>query len=101
MAFTALHFVPYGSLGAAVPSVVVDGSPAEGTVLCLSHWPGIECPAEFWADLSAEMAFLYVDAGGSGGGAASVVSNNHFDQDGLVGVFALSSPTRPGRAGPC
>jgi hypothetical protein len=92
MSFTALRFVPYGSLGAAVPSVVVDGSPAEGTVLCLSHWPGIECPAEFWADLSAEMAFLFVDAGRGGGGAASVVSNNHFDQDGLVGVFALSSP---------
>ena len=38
------------------------------------------------------MAFLYVDAGGGRHGPASVVSNNHFDQDGLVGVFALSSP---------
>ncbi len=92
MDFAALRYVPYGSLGTAVPSVVVDGSPAEGTVLCLSHWPGIGSPAEFWADLSAEMAFLYVDAGGGGHGPASVVSNNHFDQDGLVGVFALSSP---------
>ena len=92
MGFTALRYVPYGSLGTPVPSVVVDGSPAEGTVLCLSHWPGIGSPAEFWADLSAEMAFLYVDAGGGRHGPASVVSNNHFDQDGLVGVFALSSP---------
>src|SRR3984957_13932312 len=92
MAFTALRYVPYGSLGAAVPSVVVDGSPAVGTVLCLSHWPGIDSPPEFWADLSAEMAFRYVDAGGARHGPASVVSNNHFDQDGLVGVFALSSP---------
>jgi hypothetical protein len=92
MGFTALRYVPYGSLGTAVPSVVVDGSPAEGTVLCLSHWPGIGSPAQFWADLSAEMAFLYLDAGGGRHGPASVVSNNHFDQDGLVGVFALSSP---------
>jgi hypothetical protein len=92
MAFTALRSVPYGSLGPDVPSVVVDGSPAEGTVLCLSHWPGIGSPEEFWADLSAEMAFRYVDGGGGRHGTASVVSNNHFDQDGLVGVFALSSP---------
>jgi uncharacterized protein DUF6687 len=92
MGFAALRSVPYGSLGASTPSVVVDGSPAEGTVLCLSHWPGIESPPEFWADLSAEMAFLYVDAGGDRHGPASVVSNNHFDQDGLVGVFALSAP---------
>jgi hypothetical protein len=92
MGFTPLRYVPYGSLGASVPSVVVDGSPAEGTVLCLSHWPGIESPPEFWADLSAQMAFLYVDAGGERHGTASVVSNNHFDQDGLVGVFALHSP---------
>jgi hypothetical protein len=95
MGFTALRYVPYGSLGASVPSVVVDGSPAEGTVLCLSHWPGMESPPEFWADLSAEMAFLYLDdldAGAERHEAASVVSNNHFDQDGLVGVFALHSP---------
>jgi hypothetical protein len=90
--FSALRYQPYGSLGAAVSSVVVDGSPAEGTVLCLSHWPGIGSPAEFWADLSAEMAFAYVAASGGHHGAATVVSNNHFDQDGLVGVFALSSP---------
>ena len=38
------------------------------------------------------MAFAYVEAGGGRHGAATVVSNNHFDQDGLVGVFALSFP---------
>jgi hypothetical protein len=87
----ALRFVPHGSLGEGVPSVVVDGSPAPGTVLCLSHWPGIGSPAEFWADLSAEMAFLYLSSFDRHG-EAEVVSNNHFDQDGLVGVFALSRP---------
>jgi hypothetical protein len=87
----ALHYVPYGDLPEAAPSVVVDGSPAEGTVLCLSHWPGIGSPPEFAADLSAEMAFLYL-AAFDRHPAAEVVSNNHFDQDGLVGVFALTSP---------
>ena len=86
-----LHYVPYGDLGRGVPSVVVDGSPAEGTVLCLSHWPGIGSPPEFAADLSAEMAFAYLGAFDRHDGATAV-SNNHFDQDGLVSVFALASP---------
>jgi hypothetical protein len=33
--------------------VVVDGSPTEGTVLCLTHWPGIAAPEAMRADLSA------------------------------------------------
>jgi hypothetical protein len=86
----ALHYVPYGDLGGQ-PNVVSDGSPTEGTLLCLSHWPGIGSPAPFAADLSAEMAFLYLEAFDHHPGAAAV-SNNHFDQDGLVGVFALASP---------
>jgi uncharacterized protein DUF6687 len=86
-----LHYVPYGDLAAGTPNVVVDGSPAGGTLLCLSHWPGIGSPAAFAADLSAQMAFRYLDAFDHHAGAA-VVSNNHFDQDGLVGVFALVAP---------
>ncbi len=85
-----LSYAPYGELEGG-PNVIVDGAPTEGTVLCLSHWPGIGGPPEFAADLSAEMAFLYL-APFDRHGDATVVSNNHFDQDGLVGVFALSSP---------
>jgi hypothetical protein len=86
-----LHYCPYGELDSGVPSVVVDGSPAPGTILCLSHWPGIGSPARFAADLSAEMALAYLDAFDLHPGA-SVVSNNHFDQDGLVSVFAMTRP---------
>lgn len=87
-----LHYVPYGDLAAAgTPNVIVDGSPTEGTVLCLSHWPGIDSPSAFAADLSAQMAFVYLDAFDRHPGAHAV-SNNHFDQDGLVGVFALAQP---------
>ena len=85
-----LHYVPYADLDGA-PNVVSDGAPTGGTTLCLSHWPGIGSPAEFAADLSAEMAFLYLGAFDRHPGA-SAVSNNHFDQDGLVGVFALCFP---------
>jgi hypothetical protein len=86
----ALSFAPYHEL-AGRPNVVVDGSPAEGTVLCLSHWPGIEAPEALRADLSAEMAFRYLRSFDLHD-PATLVSNNHFDQDGLVSLYALASP---------
>jgi hypothetical protein len=43
------------------------------------------------ADLSAEMVFRYLDQPPEHD-PASVVTNNHFDQDGLVGIFALINP---------
>jgi len=89
-----LRYLPYDET-TGVPNVIVDGSPNGSTVLVLTHWPAIEAPPGLDADLSAEMAFKYldhVDGGGNLHGAAEVVSNNHFDQDGLVGVFALSHP---------
>jgi hypothetical protein len=75
-----------------VPNVVIDGSPNERTVLCLSHWPGIPDEAGLADDLSAQMAYRYVDAGMNRHGDAKVVTNNHFDQDGLVGVYAIVDP---------
>lgn len=85
-----LGYRPYHLLG-GVPNVVVDGSPTAGTVLTLSHWPRTPCPAGLEADLSAEMAFAYLRAPNLHG-AAEAVSNNHFDQDGLVSLFALTRP---------
>ncbi len=87
-----LGFVPYEELDGR-PNVVVDGSPADGTVLCLSHWPGIVSPLRFAADLSAQMAFAYLDAYDPHE-SATAVSNNHFDQDGLVSLYALVHPDR-------
>jgi hypothetical protein len=75
------------------PNVIVDGSANEGTVLTISHWPGSPpLPASVQADLSAQMAFRYLDHDEVLHDGAEVVSNNHFDQDGLVGVFALVHP---------
>jgi hypothetical protein len=85
-----LRYVPYDEL-AGSPSVIVDGAPTEGTVLSLSHWPHLPIPTGLGADLSAEMAVAYLgrfDLHGS----AELVSNNHFDQDGLISVFALVDP---------
>ncbi len=74
-----------------VPHVVVDGSAQAGTVLALSHWPGSATPHALRRDLSAEIAFAYLDHPGSHV-VAGFVTNNHFDQDGIVSVFALTEP---------
>lgn len=85
-----MEYRPYGELR-EIPHVVVDGSAQPGTVLTLSHWPGADCPEPLRADLSAEIAFNYLDRPDLHVDVGSV-TNNHFDQDGLVGVFALTRP---------
>lgn len=85
-----MEFVPYEA-SRAVANVVVDGSPNESTVLTLTHWPGVAQPSGMAADLSAEMAFRYLDAPPEHP-PAEAVTNNHFDQDGLVSAFALVRP---------
>jgi hypothetical protein len=87
---SSLRFVPYQD-SHDVPNIVVDGSPNPGTVLTLTHWPAIDQPAGLEADLSAQMAFAYID-GPPSHAPAQVVTNNHFDQDGLVGICALLDP---------
>lgn len=89
---TRLSYRPYGELRDE-PNVIVDGSPTPATTLTLSHWPGVAAPTpELWADLSAEMAFRYLDHPAQLHGPAEAVSVNHFDQDGLSGLFALVEP---------
>jgi hypothetical protein len=91
VARTELGYVPYHLLEGR-PNVVVDGSPTEGTVLTLTHWPSYPPPAGFEADTSAEMAFAYLISGSDLHSPARAVSNNHFDQDGLVALAALADP---------
>jgi hypothetical protein len=85
-----VHYVAYEEL-AATPNVIVDGAAGPATVLALSHWPKSGSPEWAKADLLAEMAFRYLDRPERHVTAAAV-SNNHFDQDGLVSVFALCEP---------
>jgi hypothetical protein len=57
----------------------------------ISHWPNSGSPAALSADTSAEMVLRWIDAGKDQQGA-DVVSNNHFDEDGLVSVWAITHP---------
>ncbi len=86
----ALRFLGYHRMG-DIPNVVVDGSPTASTRLTLSHWPGSPTPTEVLDDLSAQIAFHALDRPELLEGI-EVVSNNHFDQDGLMSAYALLEP---------
>jgi hypothetical protein len=86
----ARRFVPYHELG-DTPNVIVDGGPTASTVLTLSHWPGSPTPPDLLEDTSAAIAFRALDEPAVLGDI-SAVSNNHFDQDGLMSAFALIEP---------
>jgi len=73
------------------PHIVVDGKNQDATVLTLSHWPWNNTPAPLRRDTSTHIAFAYlareqfhVDAG--------LVSNSHYDEDGLLSMFAITDP---------
>lgn len=89
-------FVPAGDLAGA-PHVVVDGARLPGTVLSLSHWPRAGTPPALAADTSAEIVDRYLRAGAAGPEVA-VVTNNHYDEDGLFGIWMLLE--RPAEGAP-
>lgn len=72
--------------------VVVDGKAAQG--LHLSHWGGNRTPREFYADTSTEMVlkFLVAPHREEYLRGAARATNNHFDEDGLAGLWALLHP---------
>jgi Family of unknown function (DUF6687) len=86
-----MRFIPY-TLAATLPNIVVDGAAAAKTVLTLSHWPRSGTPARLRADTSAEIVFNYLDTP-SVQVEVDAATNNHFDEDGLIGIFALTEPT--------
>jgi hypothetical protein len=88
-----MRYVAFHELG-DMPNVIVDGTGNEHTRLTLSHWPHSGTPWELKADLSAQIVFKYLDAPHASI-PAEAVSNNHFDEDGLIGVFALLNPGVP------
>lgn len=85
-----MEYVAWDDLGGR-PNIIVDGYPAAGTVLALSHWRGSGCPEELADDLSTQIAFRYLDRPDLAVDAEAV-SNNHFDEDGLCGIYAVLHP---------
>ena len=77
------------------PHVVVDGAPLPGTVLSLSHWPRSGTPAGLAADTSALIVDRYLRAG-AGGPEVRAITNNHYDEDGLLGIWMLMAQPAEG-----
>jgi len=76
----------------ALPFLCVDGVVDGG--LNLSHWPGNRTPAHLKADTSTEMALRLArdPAREDWLRGVSIVTNNHFDTDGLLSVFSVLRP---------
>ncbi len=85
-----MRYLAYGALD-GIPNVIVDGSAHPDSQLTLSHWPNSPTPDVLRDDLSAQIAFHYLDHPELQV-SADVVSNNHFDQDGLMSIYALVEP---------
>jgi len=89
-----VRYIPYGPELEGVPNVVVDARGNSATVLELSHWPRTGTPAELKADTSSAIVLNYLrsperEAYRRG---AEAVSNNHYDIDGLMGIWAVLNP---------
>lgn len=81
------------------PNVVVDARATGGTLLTLSHHPGSGSPTSLRADTSAAIVDRYLDLPGLDTGRGDVVmTNDHYDEDGLFGLWLLAE--QPGRADP-
>jgi len=86
-----VRYVPYREVGDR-PNIVVDGAPLDSTVLTLSHWPNNRTPEALKRDTSTATVFAYLDSPDLHQ-SVEIVTNNHFDEDGLFSMFALSQPT--------
>lgn len=85
-------FTFYDERLASMPFLCVDGVVPGGHNL--SHWPGNRTPRHLRADTSTEMALKLArdperEAWLRG---VSIVTNNHFDTDGLLSVYAVLNP---------
>jgi hypothetical protein len=76
----------------SAPFLCVDGVVDEG--LNLSHWPGNRTPSRLKADTSTEMALnLARDSDRTEWlRGVEVVTNNHFDTDGLLSAYSVLRP---------
>lgn len=92
-----MQYVPYHKLGDS-PNIIVDGRSNQSTVLTLSHWPGSDTPQAYRDDLSAQIVYKFLedrsrcDLDRPDLRRVDCVSNNHFDEDGLVSLFSIIHP---------
>lgn len=74
--------------------IIVDGNKC-GVGLQLSHWPGNTTPAQFKADLSLDIVLRFLASPDRAIHFfdAELVTNDHYDTDGLLAIWALLNST--------
>lgn len=85
-----VRYCPYSQLGEQ-PNIVVDGQAQRATQLTLSHWPWNSTPEGLLRDTSTDIVFAYLDRPDLHVDIP-LVSNSHFDEDGLLSMYALVDP---------
>jgi len=83
-------YVPYHDIGGR-PHIVVDGKDQGSSLLTLSHWPWNRTPEHLRRDTSTHIAYAYLEDSAAHV-EADIVSNSHYDEDGLLSMFALVNP---------
>lgn len=90
----AMRFLAHTDALGDRPVISVDGVCPVGPNF--SHWPGHRTPAKLKADTSTGIAFRLLDLDEAERaallGGLDVVSNNHFDTDGVLSCFAVMQP---------
>ncbi len=90
-----MQYIPYHQLGDR-PNLIVDGAANAHTLITLSHWPHSSTPDALRDDLSAQIVFRYLDRREFWVNT-DAVSNNHFDEDGLIGIYSVLHPAEAQR----
>lgn len=85
-----VRYCPYSQLGDQ-PNIVVDGQAQHATKLTLSHWPWNSTPDGLLRDTSTDIVFAYLDRPDLHVDIP-LVSNSHFDEDGLLSMYGLVDP---------
>jgi hypothetical protein len=88
-----LQYVPFGRR--APPGAVACDGLVPGARLDLSHWARNRTPAHLKADTSVEIALRFLEERSDHD--VSIVTNNHFDTDGVLAVWTLLSPANARR----
>src|SRR5260370_16586670 len=89
-----MRFEYYTDALADVPKLSIDGT--VGNAVHFSHWKGNETPASVKADTSTEIALNLVAAPNREEltRGIDVVTNNHFDTDGVLSVWTVLTGER-------
>ncbi|MGH7826907.1 MAG: DUF6687 family protein [Candidatus Binatia bacterium] len=90
-----MRFLQYTPDLENVDKIVIDGNKC-GAGLQLSHWPGNTTPPQFKADLSLDIVLRLLVSRDPSIDLSdfALVTNDHYDTDGLLAIWALLNPTK-------